>query len=158
MIKDSLQFIRYLFIIVIILVLSNCKSKSSVVSLHYLGHSSFVFSYDNGVDIVTDYGKDNAWLEWGWDSPIYDIGSLIPEVMTFSHQHDDHYDPDRIPEGVLHVLFQNDSLTIEGIEIHSVQTCESDLNEYSNSSFIFEYKDMKICHLGDAQIQIMNIL
>lgn len=122
-----------------------------------MGHSSFVISYDNGINIVTDYGKENAWVEWGWDSPIKSIGSLVPDVMTFSHQHDDHYDPNRIPEEVSHVLFQNDSLTIKGIEIHSVQTCESDLNEYSNSSFIFEYRGIKICHLGDAQIQIMNI-
>ena len=74
---------------------SDCKPYKSEVGIHYLGHSSFVLSFDNGVDIVTDYGKENAWLEWGWDSPIHSIGDLIPKVMTYSHTHCDHYDQNR---------------------------------------------------------------
>ena len=127
------------------------------IKIHYLGDSAFVLQFDNGINIVTDYGKENAWVAWGWDSPINDIGILIPDVMTYSHHHEDHYDPSRIPQGVTHILSGLDSLSIEGIEINPIRTCETGINVESNTSFIFEYKGLKICHLGDAQAQIIAI-
>ena len=133
------------------------QASNPEIKIHYLGHSSFVLSFDNGINIVTDYGKENAWIDWGWDSPILDIGELIPEVMTFSHEHEDHYDPLRIPSGVKHILKEVDNLSIDGIEITPVRTCESNINIESNTSFIFQYKGLIICHLGDAQAQIINI-
>jgi len=133
------------------------KSSDAVIKIHYLGHASFVLQFDNGITIVTDYGHYNAWINWGWDSPIHNFGDLAPNVMTFSHNHEDHYDPDRIPDGVAHILTDLDSLTIDGIEIIPIRTCENNINVESNTSFIFKYKGLKICHLGDAQAQIMNI-
>ena len=134
------------------------QAEDAVVEIHYLGHSAFVLEFGNGVTIVTDYGHYNAWVDWGWDSPIHDIGDLVPDVMTYSHtHHDDHYDPERIPDGVAHILTEYDSLTIEGIHIKPIRTCEESINTESNSSYIITYKDLKICHLGDAQAQIMKI-
>ena len=133
------------------------QDKCPEIKIHYLGHSSFVLSFDNGINIVTDYGKENAWVAWGWDSPIKDMGDLIPDVMTYSHQHEDHYDPKRIPQGVTHILSDLDNLSIEGIEITPIRTCETNVDVESNTSFIFNYKGLKICHLGDAQAQIMDI-
>ncbi len=45
---------------------------SQNVQIHYLGHSAFVLTFDK-ITVVTDYGKPNAWKEWGWDSPIHDM-------------------------------------------------------------------------------------
>ncbi len=133
------------------------QSSDPEIKIHYLGHSAFVLQFDNGINVVTDYGKENAWVAWGWNSPINDIGDLIPDVMIYSHQHADHYDSSRIPVGVSHILTGLDSLTIKGITIKPVRTCEDDINNESNTSYIFTYKGLKICHLGDAQAQIMNI-
>ena len=133
------------------------QSSDPEIKIHYLGHSAFVLQFDNGINVVTDYGKENAWVAWGWNSPINDIGDLIPDVMIYSHQHEDHYDSSRIPIGVTHILTGLDSLTIKGITIKPVRTCEDDINNESNTSYIFTYKGLKICHLGDAQAQIMNI-
>ena len=133
------------------------QSSDPEIKIHYLGHSAFVLQFDNGINVVTDYGKENAWVAWGWNSPINDIGDLIPDVMIYSHQHEDHYDSSRIPVGVSHILTGLDSLTIKGITIKPVRTCEDDINNESNTSYIFTYKGLKICHLGDAQAQIMNI-
>ena len=47
------------------------RARESSVQFHYLGHSSFLILFDNGISILTDYGKPNAWVEYGWDSPIY---------------------------------------------------------------------------------------
>lgn len=154
-----LKVLALVFCSTLLFSISGCShSETPWVQLHYLGHSAFVMEFDNGVTVVTDYGHPNAWVEWGWDSPISDIGSLIPDVMTFSHQHhDDHYDPERIPAGVKYILTEKDSLRFNGLEIRPIRTCEDDPNVESNTSYLFTYKGMSILHLGDAQIQIMQI-
>jgi len=68
------------------------------VSIHYLGHSSFILQFDNGISVLTDYGTSNCW---GLTSPIYDIGEFVPTILTYSHRHADHYNEDRKPEGAL---------------------------------------------------------
>lgn len=128
-----------------------------VLSIHYLGHSAFVLQFDNGISVVCDYGHFNAWVEYGWDSPIYDIGDLVPNVMTYSHYHEDHYDPDRIPDGVDYILSELDSLSIDGLVIKPIRVCEDNVNVEDNSAYLFTYKGLKFLHLGDAQAQIMNI-
>ncbi len=127
------------------------------IKIHYLGHSAFVIQFDNGINLVTDYGHYNIWVDSGWDSPIHSIGDLVPDVMTYSHFHPDHYDSNRIPFGVSHILTGYDSLEIEGISIKPVRTCESSSTIESNSTYIFEYKGLTLCHLGDAQAQVMAI-
>ncbi|MEN8191768.1 MAG: MBL fold metallo-hydrolase [Bacteroidota bacterium] len=129
----------------------------TIVKIHYLGHSSFVLQFDNGITVVTDHGHFNAWIDYGWNSPIHSFNDLVPDVMTFSHFHADHYDSTRIPEGVTYVLSEFDSLTINGLEIKPVRTCEESIVRESNSSYIFKYKGLTICHLGDAQAQIIQI-
>ena len=157
--RSLLSLIINSILILLILNVGFLKAQASdpEIKIHYLGHSAFVLRFDNGINIVTDYGKENAWVQWGWDSPINDIGDLVPDVMTFSHQHEDHYDPTRIPPGVPNILTNLDSLLIDGITIRPIRTCETDINIESNTSFIFSYKGLTICHLGDAQAQIMNI-
>ena len=159
--NNRMVFLAFINSILITLIINtgllNAQTSDPEIKIHYLGHSAFVLQFDNGINIVTDYGKENAWVAWGWNSPINDIGDLVPDVMTYSHHHEDHYDPSRIPQGVTHILSGLDNLSIEGIEIKPVRTCETNVNVESNTSFIFEYKGLKICHLGDAQAQIMNI-
>lgn len=130
---------------------------AATIDIHYLGHSSFVLQFDNNVNIVCDYGHPNAWKQWGWDSPIHDIGDLVPDIMTYSHFHADHYDSTRIPEGVKHIISGTDSLNYQGISIRPILTCEEDPEIISNTSYLFSYKDLHILHLGDAQAQIIAI-
>lgn len=146
-------------LIVILLSFSISKAQNAPeLKIHYLGHSAFIMDFDNGISIVTDYGKDNAWKDWGWDSPINTIGDLVPDVMTYSHTyHEDHFDSTRIPVGVKHILTYQDSLEISGISIKPIRVCEKNLNEYDNTAFLFTYKGLKILHLGDAQVEIINI-
>jgi len=131
-------------------------SEIPALSIHYLGHSAFVLQFDNGISVVTDYGHFNAWAP-DWDSPVYDIGELVPNVMTYSHLHADHYDPDRIPQGVEYILTELDSLEIDGLKITPIRVCENNINTEDNSAYLFSYKGLKFLHLGDAQAQIMAI-
>jgi len=128
-----------------------------VLKIHYLGHSAFVLEFDNGITVVTDYGEYNAFAHQGWDSPIHDIGELKPDVMTYSHLHEDHFDPGRIPPGTDHILMDTDELSIQGLVITPVRVCENSINHKDNSAFLFSYKGMKFLHLGDAHADIMNI-
>ncbi|MFC2133658.1 MBL fold metallo-hydrolase [Bacteroidota bacterium] len=144
--------------LIIVFICSSCATSTPEIKIHYLGHSAFVLEFDNDVTVVTDYGNENAWAEWGWDDPIASLNDLVPDVMTFSHtHHKDHYDPARIPEGVKHILTGTDTLSIDGLSITPIRVCEADVNNEDNSAFLFEYKGLTILHLGDAQAQIQNI-
>lgn len=57
------------------------------LSIHYLGHSSFVLTFADTLTVLTDYGESEAY---GLDSPIYSTGSLEPGLITYSHLHPDH--------------------------------------------------------------------
>lgn len=128
------------------------------VRIHYLGHASFVLQFDDRLTVLTDYGSLNAWVEWGWDSPIYDIGDLVPDVMTYSHTHHaDHYDEERKPAGVRHVLAGAESLSIDGLTISPIPTSEQSLEERENTSYCFAYRGLRIVHLGDCQANIMHV-
>lgn len=129
-------------------------AQSPEISIHYLGHSSFIIHFDNGLFVLTDYGTSNAW---GYASPIYGIGSLRPDIMTFSHQHEDHYNPARIPDSVRFTLTGLDTFSQAGLEIKPVRVSETNLSNRDNSGFIFSYKGMTLVHLGDAQANIMKI-
>ena len=127
------------------------------IHIHYLGHSSFILQFDNGITVLTDYGASNSY---GLDSPIYDLGDLQPDVVTCSHTHHvDHYDESKAPEGVPHTLTEADrnSLSLEGLTIEPIPTCEASLNQGDNNSYLFTYKGFKILHLGDAQAYITNL-
>ena len=109
------------------------------------------------IHVVTDYGMPNAWKEWGWDSQIHNIGNLIPDIMTYSHLHDDHYDSTRIPAGVWSVLKNGKELDYNGLEIKSIASCEDSFGEFNNMSYLFSYKEYNILHTGDIQSMIANI-
>ena len=115
------KFIHLILLYLLIFpILINCQSPK--LKVHYLGHSAFVLEFDNGIRVVTDYGHENAWAEWGWDDPIASLNDLVPDVMTFSHtHHEDHYDPNRIPVGVKYILTGYDTLSIKELLIKPIR-------------------------------------
>lgn len=128
--------------------------SAAQVDVHYLGHSAFLMQFDNGVSVLSDFGTSNSY---GLASPIYDIGDFIPTVVTYSHRHTDHYDINRRPLGCEYLLENTNTLEIDGLSIKPVRVCESATDTESSTAFIFEYEGMRICHLSDAQANIMDI-
>jgi len=138
----------------VFLLMNTAKADETEISVHYLGHSSFIIHFNDSTHLLTDFGTSYCW---GLESPIFGISDFVPLIMTYSHFHDDHYDPDRIPEGVAYTLADLDSLELIDLSIWPVRTCENTPGVETNTSFMFKYKGYTICHLGDAQADIMNI-
>jgi len=152
--KTSLKIRSLVVCIILTMSSSGLKAQVNDINIHYLGHSAFVMDFNDGICALTDFGTSYCW---GLNSPIYEIGDFIPLIMTYSHYHEDHYNPDRIPPGVQYTLDSLDFLNIMNLWITPVRTCETTPGVESNTSFIFDYRGFRICHLGDAQAEIMNI-
>lgn len=144
----------FLYLTFILLNISCERSVEPNISIHYLGHSSFILQFDNEVTVLTDFGTSKSY---GLDSPIYGFGEFVPDVVTYSHvDHIDHYGR-KILDSVLNVLTNCDSLKIKDLKIKPIRTSEIDIKKADNTSFCFVYKGVNILHLGDAQDNIKNI-
>lgn len=151
------NFDRFLFCSLLLSLLfyqCNIKSMTPKISIHYLGHSSFILQFDNGVSLLTDYGTSNAW---GLDSPIHSYGDLKPDIVSYSHKNHIDHAGGKIPENVPNILSELDSIDLKGIKIIPIRTSELSLDEKSNTSYLITYKGCSILHLGDAQANIKNI-
>jgi L-ascorbate metabolism protein UlaG (beta-lactamase superfamily) len=122
------------------------------VTVHYLGHSSFVLQFGDDLTVLTDYGESNAL---GLASPIHGIGELVPDIVTISHDHADHFGGE-LPPGIKAMLTGNEILRSRGLTITPIPTFERSLLSPDNFSFLFEYKGLKVLHLGDCQSMILG--
>lgn len=123
------------------------------VTIHYLGHSSFVLQFGGGTTVLTDYGESNAY---GLDSPIYSIGDLVPDIVTVSHDHVDHIGGE-LPPGIRMTLAGGEIFRSGGLTITPIPTFERSLVSPDNFSFLFEYKGLKVLHLGDCQALMLGL-
>ena len=117
------------------------------IYIHFLGHSAFLLRFDNGVTLLTDYGQSNAY---GLNSPIYDLGSHRPMLVTYSHHHIDH---DRGYTFQDATIVDGQDFDLEGINIRAVPVSENDLGD--NFGYLFTYKEKTVFHAGDAQGDIL---
>ncbi len=121
--------------------------------LHYLGHSSFVLRFANGVSVLTDYGKSNAFE---LDSPIRELGDLHPDVVLYSHHDDDHDRGDEFPGAtILDGSHLHEEVGIDGIVFEPIKTSEHSRGD--NTSFLISFEGLAILFAGDCQGDIDTI-
>ncbi len=123
------------------------------VCLHYLGHAAFVLTLDDGTTVLMDYGQSRAY---GLDSPVHPLGGLVPDIVTYSHDHPDHAGG-RLPEGVGRVLRGPHDLTVGGLGIRTIPTFERSLEAADTNGFLFTYKGLRILHMGDCQALVEGV-
>lgn len=152
-----LKIFKMRIVIFFILFNLNSYAQKDSVQFYYLGHSSFLIFFGNEISVLTDYGNPNAYIDYGWDSPIYDIGEFHPTIITYSHLHDDHYDSTRIPSQTKYILNNTDTIRIKNLLIYPILTSEDNVSIKNNISYLFKYKGITILHLGDCQANIINI-
>jgi L-ascorbate metabolism protein UlaG (beta-lactamase superfamily) len=115
--------------------------------VHYLGHASFLLTFDDTLQVLTDYGESNAY---DLNSPIFPLGESRPQVVTLSHDHLDHAGG-RVPPVYDTLLRGHGSFRRGALDITPIPTFEADLDGADNYSFLFEYRGLRILHLGDCQ-------
>lgn len=102
------------------------------IHINYLGHSSFVLAFDNGLTLLTDYGQSNSY---GLDSPICDLGNLQPTIVVYSHHHDDHDRGMAFPSAA---VVDGKNLSLQGIEIKAIPVTEKAQGD--NWGYLITYK------------------
>lgn len=115
------------------------------MKVKWLGHSSFLVTSDDGVRIITDPYKPGAFgLGYG---SIKDQA----DIVTISHEHDDHNNADGVP-GNPQVVRGPGLHTVNGIEFKGI-ACHHDESggkeRGSNNIYCFTVNGIRLCHLGD---------
>ncbi|MHB8060321.1 MAG: MBL fold metallo-hydrolase [Gaiellaceae bacterium] len=124
--------------------------EDPLLRLHYLGHSSFVLRFADGVSVLTDYGRSNAF---GLGSPIHNLGDLQPDVVLYSHHDDDHDRGDEFPGAtILDGTHLHEEVGIDGIVFEPIKTRENTPGD--NTSFLIEFENLRILFAGDCQGEI----
>ena len=144
-------------IFIMFLIIRAFSGQQPGITLHYLGHSSFLIDFEGEVAVLTDYGKPNAWKEYGYDSPVFSIGGFLPDIATYSHKHEDHYDPSRLNCEITKVLTGLEDFNYKDLRITAVATSEKEIGKPDNFGYLFEYKGVRIMHMGDCQANIIGI-
>jgi L-ascorbate metabolism protein UlaG (beta-lactamase superfamily) len=122
-------------------------AEHASVSVHYLGHAAFLLTFEDTLTVLTDYGASRAW---GLDSPVYDFGAIRPDIVTRSHEHLDHAGGE-LPEGMGPLLTGDEPFEAAALTITPIPTYERSLESPDNVSFVFDYRGLKVLHLGDCQ-------
>jgi len=135
----------------------NQHRENILIDIKYLGHSSFYMDFGGEISLVTDYGKSDAYKEYGWSSPIRSMGDECPDILTYSHMHDDHYDAERAENCEAVKYFGDSVLCYKGLSIKPIHLSEKDISIPDSYACLFEYRNMKVLHLGDCQANIMAI-
>ncbi len=119
------------------------------VSLHYLGHSAFILSFDNGVTILADDGDSRTY---GPGSPVHDVGNLEPDVVIYAHQYADRARTRNFPNSR---VVSGSDLAYGEIEIRAVPVTEDRLGD--NYGYVISYKGFHIFYAGDSQGDMLAI-
>lgn len=117
-----------------------------IVTLSYLGHSSFLITTPGNVTAITDY---NGYVRAGF----------TPNIVTMNHAHESHY-TDFVEPGVKHILrgwagpqgYPRHNLTLRDMRVRNVATNIRGIDDGTeiagNSIFIFETNGLCVVHLG----------
>lgn len=115
------------------------------MKLKWLGHASFLITSDKGIKIITDPYKPGAFgLEYK------QIGDPA-DVVTVSHEHDDHNNAGAVP-GKPQIIKGAGVHQAKGIELRGIASCHDECGgkeRGDNVIFAVRIDDMNVCHLGD---------
>ncbi len=110
----------------------------------WLGHSSFLFTSDKGIRIITDPYKAGGGLK-------YREINEAADVVLISHEHGDHNNPSSV-KGKPQVLKDPGVKEAKGIKFTGISAFHDEAGgskRGSDTIFCFELDGLRICHLGD---------
>jgi L-ascorbate metabolism protein UlaG (beta-lactamase superfamily) len=111
------------------------------MEINWLGHACFRIRAKEGTVVTDPFGKDSGYE---WSRPRADI-------VTISHDHDNHNQAQRVA-GEPKVLQGPGEYEISNIFVTGIATFHDNkkgAERGSNTIYLIEAEDLKICHLGD---------
>jgi L-ascorbate metabolism protein UlaG (beta-lactamase superfamily) len=112
-----------------------------------LGHSAFVLTSDSGARVLTDPYRSGCFDGAVRYKPIKER----VDIVTASHEHDDHFCLEGLPEG-FETVTEPGRHEIKGLVITGIKTYH-DTSEGKergrNVIFVIEIDGLRVCHLGD---------
>ncbi len=111
------------------------------MEITWLGHSCFRLRGREGIVVTDPFSKEAGY---DWSRPRADI-------VTVSHAHDNHNQPQRVA-GDPKVLSGPGEYEISNIfvtGIGSYHDSKKGSERGSNTIYLIEFEDLKVCHLGD---------
>ncbi len=122
--------------------------------IRYLGHSSFKIRGSEGAVITDPYDNKAVGLE---------LPRMSAEVVTVSHDHDDHNAADRV-QGTSDrkepfVIDKPGEYEASGVSVIGVQSFHDDkegAERGNNIIYVFKLDDIWVCHLGDLGHTLSN--
>jgi L-ascorbate metabolism protein UlaG (beta-lactamase superfamily) len=117
------------------------------LKIKYLGHSAFLLTSDDGKKILTDPYESGSYGGAVGYKPITENA----DVVTASHEHEDHFCPESVPEGCEVVkdpgVTEAAGFTIKGVKTYHDTSGGKERGR--NVIFNIEIDGLNICHLGD---------
>ncbi|MHB1001544.1 MAG: MBL fold metallo-hydrolase [Armatimonadota bacterium] len=120
--------------------------------IRWFGHSSFYIISDEGTKVITDPYEPNAF----GGALGYRAIQVPADIVTISHDHDDHSYTESIPDGY-EIVSRPVTKTIKGVTVKGVETYhdpESGAKRGPNIVFVIEVDHIRICHLGDLGYEL----
>lgn len=117
------------------------------MNIKFLGHAAFLITSEAGVRIVTD-----PYEPGGYNGAVgYDPITEAAAVVTISHEHADHNFARGVPgnPSVVRGLGHHQAAGISFLGVASYHDRIQGRARGSNTIFVFEADDLRVCHLGD---------
>lgn len=112
------------------------------MKIRWCGHACFLLTTDSGLKILTDPFDESVG---------YPIPTVVPDVVTVSHEHFDHNAVHLVP-GTPEVVRGPGEHTVRGLTIHGLVTYHDDARgerRGPNTVFTIETDGLRVTHLGD---------
>lgn len=117
-------------------------SSDGQLTIAWYGHSCFMITTGNGLRILTDPFDETVG---------YELPAVEADVITVSHEHFDHNNV-KIVKGLPKVLVGQVDEVIDDTRFRGISTfhdTKSGALRGSNTVFVIETDDIRICHAGD---------
>lgn len=111
--------------------------------LHYLGHAAFLFTFDNGVTLLVDYGVSDAY---GLTSPVHALGDVKPDLVAFTHHDPDHDRKQAFPGAT---IVDGKDFNLKGISLQAIPVSERARED--NTGYLIRYRGLTVFLSGDLQ-------
>ena len=115
--------------------------------IEWLGHSAFLITSKDGKRVITDPYKAGSYGGAVGYKPI----NTQADVVTVSHQHDDHNDTSAVL-GTPEIIEGTGEKEIKGIRfkgVFSYHDTSKGKERGENTIYVIELDGLRICHLGD---------